>query len=203
MDPNELFREGRPLDALEAAGAEIGSIRAHLGRMLLWRVAVLTDLERWGEALVDLDMALALAPPDGLVGLVGTRGWVLSRLGRHAEALAQVDRAFDMGSDDDWTVARLHVNRGLALSGLGDLRGALREYDAAEGRAPRDPVVSYDRACVLSKLGRGGEALASLRRAVRLDASWRVTARRDRDFDDLRSDPTCARRFRELVGADD
>jgi tetratricopeptide (TPR) repeat protein len=203
-DPFDFLRQGRPLDAVAAVRPHMAMARENLRRMHQFRSEILTDLERWDEALVDIDAALALAPVgDELVSFVGTRGWVLTRLGRLAEGLAELERALAIGTMDALVAARLHVNRGLALSRMGDTAGALVEYDHAERLAPDDAIVHYDRACVLSQLGRLPGAFGSLRIGLSLDCTYRPRARHDEDLANLRDDAAYGPRFRELVGADD
>ena len=203
-DPFLLLGQGRLADAVAAIQAHIDIARANLRRMHQHRSAILTDLEHWGEALADIDAALALDPVgDELVGFLGTRGWVLSRLGRPAEGLADEDRALAIGAEDDEIAARVHLNRGFALGLLGDEGASFAEARIALRLAPGDPLAHYNVACHLSLRGRLRESFDCLRTSVEIDPSYRAQARHDDDLVNLRGDPAFGPRFRELVGADD
>jgi len=203
-DPFDLLRQGRQADAVAAVDAHIASARGNLRRMHQFRSDVLIDLERWEEALAETDSALALDPVgDELVGILGTRGWVLSQLGRPADGLAEADRALAIGTADVEIATRVHVNRGFALSLLGDQDAAFAEYRTAIRLSPIDPLAHYNLACQHSLRHRLHESIDSLRTCLAIDPSYRLMARHDGDFASLRGDVTFGPRFRELVGADD
>ena len=203
-NPFDLLGQGRLADAVAAIQAHIEIARANLRRMHQHRSSILTDLERWDEALADIDGALALSPEgDELVGFLGTRGWVLSRLGRPAEGLADEDRALAIGTEDDEIAARVHLNRGFALGLLGDQDASFAEARIALGLAPGDPLAHFNVACHHSLRGRLRESLGGLRTSVGIDPAYRAMARHEGDLANLAADATFGPRFRELVGADD
>ena len=103
------------------------------------RADVLIDLGRLEAALDELEQAADLDPTD--VGLVGERVWLLCRLGRNEEALAESTRAVASGRGTSDELAGVLVNRALALSHLGRLDEALADYDRALSVVPGDAAV--------------------------------------------------------------
>ena len=103
-------------------------------------------LDRFEEALAACDKRLAQEPgqPDAL----NTRGVVLGKLGRHAEALASYDAALA-------TVARpdIEINRGTALLNLDRIDEALACFDGVIAHQPDNiPALIYrGNACIKDK----------------------------------------------------
>ncbi len=77
-----------------------------------------------------------------------------------------------------------------------DYEGALAACHEALGKFPGNPLILYNVACMESLLGRGDEALDTLRLAVEGWPKFKENAQKDDDFAPLRDDP----RFLELVG---
>ena len=76
-----------------------------------------------------------------------------------------------------------------------DYEAALADCHAALEKFPGNALILYNIACAQSLLGRGAEALATLRTAVEAHPKFKENAREDEDFASLREDP----RFVELV----
>ena len=134
-------------------------------------------------ALASIDRALALAPD--LHPCRVSRAEILSDLGRHAEALAELDRYESACGASPDTVARrdvlranaladfalrlgktperadLHIQRGDLLLANRDFGLALKDYERALELAPGDETALFKRAYVLAEVNRPDEALAA------------------------------------------
>ena len=77
-----------------------------------------------------------------------------------------------------------------------DYEGALAACHVALEKFPGNALVLYNIACMQSMLGRGDEALETLRTSVDAWPRFKENARKDDDFTSLREDA----RFLELVG---
>jgi tetratricopeptide (TPR) repeat protein len=89
-------------------------------------------------------------------------------LGRHAEALADLDAAIRLDPND----AGAHVNRGLTYAALGRHAEALADYDAAIRLDPNHAQAHYRRGRTYTALYRHGEALADYDAAIRIDPNY-------------------------------
>ncbi len=77
-----------------------------------------------------------------------------------------------------------------------DYEGALAACHVALEKFPGNALILYNIACMQSMLGRGDEALETLRTAVEGWPKFKENAQKDDDFASVREDP----RFVELVG---
>jgi tetratricopeptide (TPR) repeat protein len=77
-----------------------------------------------------------------------------------------------------------------------DYEGALAACHVALEKYPGNALILYNIACMESMLGRGDEALGTLRDSVEKWPKFKENAQADEDFASLREDS----RFRELVG---
>jgi Flp pilus assembly protein TadD len=82
---------------------------------------------------------------------------------RYKDALAELRGAGGQAAP------RVPAVRAAAYLGLGDLRRAAREYDAAIRHAPNDWALQRDSALVLLALGRRGAARERMERALALN----------------------------------
>jgi len=103
------------------------------------------------------------------------------RVEDHPEPIVELRRLVGIWSG--WDPRR----RAHAQYERGDPGGAADVLRAAAGDGS-DPTLLYNLACYESLAGRREDALAHLRRAVELDASFRDLAAGDSDFDAIRSD---------------
>jgi tetratricopeptide (TPR) repeat protein len=202
VEAEVLLAGGRYAEALPYLACIVDSSCCFLASTLMIRSEALAELERWPEALLDAERAIALRPPD--LGLLcqarGNRAWFLARVGRHEESLVESERALDVAPADAQVESRIRLNRALALSRLGRREEAWADYDRALALAPDDPAIRYDRACLLSKEGRFHDALEELGLAVVGDPQRRGLALADPDFDGLVSDAEYGPAFHRLVG---
>lgn len=97
---------------------------------LRWRGHAFTGAERFAEALVDLDRALALGAADAWTNY--GRAMALQHLGRLEEALAGYSRALEIDAE----FFKAYEWRGFTRSRLGDHVGALADLDRALAQDP-------------------------------------------------------------------
>ena len=152
---------------------------------------VYDDLGRTAEAIAAYQRAIELGPKDAYPhnGL----GYMYQELGRTDDAIAAYQRAIEL--DPKLAVPRFSL--------IACLRKLGREAEAAEhltiARELIGKETEYNRACFEAVCGSVDEALALLKVALEKKQVSLAWARRDPDFEALRSDP----RFLALVGAAD
>jgi tetratricopeptide (TPR) repeat protein len=108
--------------------------------------------------------ALALDPTS--VGAQNGLGQVLAYLGRHEEALEELDKALSISFGEQPLEAYIHSGRGLALGGLGRFDEALAEFELALGETPENAWAYYNRAVVHEQAGDAEAARADMARAL-------------------------------------
>ncbi len=145
---------------------------------------------RYREAASMMEKAVELRPGDHQVW--GNLGDVRRRLPGSAEAARE---AYGKASDLAWRQlavnegdAELHADLAMYHAGLGQRSRAVAEAHEAERRAPASVGVLFRCALAYELAGRRGEALASLRSAVRGGYSTEEV-RRHPDLRALRNDP--------------
>jgi tetratricopeptide (TPR) repeat protein len=90
--------------------------------------------ERYEEALVLIEKALALTPDDPAV--IDSMGWVLFRLGRLAEARDYLQRAYDLSGDGE-----IAAHLGEVLWMMGDTKAARALWEEARESEPENSVL--------------------------------------------------------------
>ena len=101
------------------------------------RAGVLSDLDRWQDAVAGYDRAIALSP-DFAEAHLG-RAFALKQLGQLDEALAAVDRAIELKPD----TAAAHKARGSVLEALGradEAKASIAKAAEIETRRARTPA---------------------------------------------------------------
>ena len=180
-------------------------------------------LERYEEALADLNQALNLIPDHPEI--LNNRGVTYDRLNRYDEALADYNRSLELRPDDPATLS----NRGLTYYNLKRYGEALADYNRSLELRPDDPatlnnrgviylrmeryveapadfnrilqlkpdepLAVYNMACFFSLTGKPNNAISHLEKAIGLDEKYRQKAATDSDFDNIRDDP----RFKKLI----
>ncbi len=106
--------------------------------------------------------AIALQPD--YAEAYSNRGVTLTRLQRHADALASYDRAIALESDQ----AVVYSQRGHVLADLQRHAEALASCDLAIAIKPDDPEAHASRGAILARQQRHTDALASCDRAIAL-----------------------------------
>jgi tetratricopeptide (TPR) repeat protein len=181
-----LGKEGKPKEALESFDRSIAGFES-----ILKREPRHTDAQR------------------GLGFAYSERARIASDLGRDREALANLDRALQMKSDED--KSRLRCRRARLLARLEDHAGAVREASGLAKGGFTDASAFYDLACVYAIASAAarqdarlpmsqrerlagdyvGQAIAYLRQAkdagLFKDEKWTGIMKRDKDLDPIRS----------------
>ncbi len=112
------------------------------------------------------------------------RGQMLYELKRFDEALEAFGKALDI----DPSRADVWGMKASTLSKLGRFDEAFVSIGKAIEIFPDDPTNIYNRACIYSLKGDKANALADLKKAIGLEASFKEYARTDADFTDLYDD---------------
>ncbi|HKB95819.1 MAG TPA: tetratricopeptide repeat protein, partial [Rhizomicrobium sp.] len=130
------------------------------------RGAVLSELQRFEEALGCYDKALAIMPnsPSVLIN----RGSTLQALKQSERALANLDKALTIEPNNPETLS----NRGIALSHLKRFDEALASYASALALEPRLVEALNNRGHTLREMGCLEEALSSYDEALAIDPSY-------------------------------
>lgn len=93
------------------------------------------------------------------------RGLVLQQRGQLDQALAQIERAIELGPNDS-----MHSNRGIVLQALGRFEDAEASYRTALALNDRASAVHCNLGSTLQAMGRWTEAATCFQRAMELDA---------------------------------
>ncbi len=150
----DLHRFDRALEAIDRALVQSP------GQAVLHRACAQVHLRRSHdrEALDDLGRAIALSPPEdpGLVGDHLDRALIFQRAGRHAEALAECDRALVLQPAQP----DVHRVRGAVLVTLNRLDEAIRSFDVCLSRGTPSTTLYEARGLALANRGSYERAIA-------------------------------------------
>jgi uncharacterized Ntn-hydrolase superfamily protein len=193
-------------ECLDWAGHRVGPGFAVQGNILAGEAVVDEMARAYTETVGTLVERLVSALEAGQAAGGDKRGQqsaaiVVERAGGRTESREGIDRICDLRVEDhpepivelrrlagiwaDWAALRrahAQYERGDAATAADMLRTAAAGKDA--------PMLLYNLACYESLAGRGGDAIAHLRRAVELDSSYRSLAAQDADFDPIRAELT-------------
>jgi tetratricopeptide (TPR) repeat protein len=164
-----------------------GSADPDAGRLLLLAYRNMRNHEK-GLPLSERLIAERPERPD----LRSSRGLLLSAAGRNEDALAELERAVELGARDVFTHSQLLMS---ALA-LGRTADAVRYGRAAAALYPNVAVVQYNLSCALARNAEPDAALEALSAAIRAGYRDRAAIEADPDLEGLRA----TARFRELVG---
>lgn len=134
-------------------------------------------IECW-DAILDLD-------PENISALVN-KGWGLASIDRFNEAY----RLFDKMCSKDSRMKGAWVGKGYALLKMDKNKEAIESFDKALRIDPKHVGALYNKACSLSRLKRKKEALETLREASLIDRNVIEQAKRDKDFENIKDDPS-------------
>jgi tetratricopeptide (TPR) repeat protein len=130
----------------------------------------LSDQNRHGDAIAELETSLRLAPDEPMT--LYDLGNVLVRAGKPSEAIAAYERAIERKPGS----ASAYINLGNVHSQRGDEAAAEAVYRRGLAADPRAPDLHLNLANALLRQGRGAEAEGEYREAIRL-APRNVVAR--------------------------
>ncbi len=131
----------------------------------------------------------------GLSTVHALAGEVLTQdLGRHKDAIPYYNDAILLNPSSD------HYNGlGIAHYNIKNYETALTAFSNAAELNPDDAIARYNEACVLALLGRKSEAIGSLKLALSMNPSLKLSAVEDEDFNSIKS----AKEFNLLVDIPD
>ena len=153
---------------------------------------------RFEEAIKLLERAALLRPED--FQTPGFLAQALTSLGRHEEAAAVLKRHMKLVQEhlelypDD---PRACVLGAIAAASVHENELALFYVDKAITSDPEDPMLLYNVACTYAMLGRVGDSLDALEKAVGLGWGDKGWLEHDSDLDPIRTDP----RYEALIKA--
>jgi len=156
-----------PVEVSEEAGVEDSGVIVEK----VWQKAIAQyEAADYEAAIASYEQALKLqyeqvlkVKPNDYISWKN-RGFVLSKLGRYEEALANYEQALKLKPDSYQT----WFSRGFMLSELGRYEEAFANFEQALKVKPDNNQIWFGRGVVLSELGRYEEALASYEQALKL-----------------------------------
>jgi tetratricopeptide (TPR) repeat protein len=99
------------------------------------------------------------------------RGQVLVEMGEFAEAMADLNRAIELGESTESAsvTAYAQSGRALAFAGLGQFDEAAKDFEESIRNCPENSWVHYNHGLVYRKLGKTAEAAACFELSLELD----------------------------------
>jgi tetratricopeptide (TPR) repeat protein len=165
----DRYREGIVLLSryIAQSKADPGAYRERAG--LFWYSGKLE------AALADYSIALKDRPKD--IASLSSRGQILAELGRHEEALENLDIALSelngaLAANTSWSgwyqklKPFVHNGRGLALAGLGRIADGLAEFERSASMNAENAWVYHNRATVREKIGETEQAISDYQAAL-------------------------------------
>jgi uncharacterized Ntn-hydrolase superfamily protein len=191
-------------ECLDWAGHRVGAGFAVQGNILAGEAVVDEMARAFEETVGPLAHRLVAALEAGQAAGGDKRGQqsaavVVERIAARSESREGIDRVCDLRVEDH-AEPIVELRRLIGIWTSWDaMRRASRHYESQDYAAAADemvnalergeePMLLYNLACYESLAGRREAALAHLRRALELDASYRTMALRDPDFDPIRAD---------------
>jgi uncharacterized Ntn-hydrolase superfamily protein len=191
-------------DCLDWAGHRVGSGFAVQGNILAGEAVVEEMARAFEETVGPLADRLVASLEAGQAAGGDKRGQqsaalVVERVGAASESREGIDRVCELRVEDHAEpIVELRRLLGIWTAWEAMRRANLlyeaKAYDAAADAMSEalangeEPMLLYNLACFESLAGKRDDALAHLRRAVELDASYRALAQSDPDFDAIRAD---------------
>jgi tetratricopeptide (TPR) repeat protein len=175
--------------AAVAANEEGGIARYVLGRIHY-------NKGRYERAARHLQRAIRRRTAGEIAILGGAPSYYFGLAQRHLGRLREAVKAYDAAIAEQPEEASYHFHRAFALDLLGRPKASINAYSQALKWRPDFGSARFNRACEFARIGRADAALRDLARAIKGDARWIESAKKDSYFDPIREDP----RFQELVG---
>ena len=171
-DANTLFMRGNLCLASQRFAEAVASYDNALmiqdnAEILSNRGVALQNLNRWDEALISYDRALAIKPD--YAAALTNRGNVLKDLKRFDEALSSYDRALSVEPNDVETL----TNRGnVLLKELNRLEDAISSYDSVLATKPDYVDALYHKGIALQDLKQWYQALACYEQTLAINPDY-------------------------------
>lgn len=161
---------GRIEDALQSTDLVLARNSDYLEKFefLTFRAELFHSLNRYQEALNDLDRAILIEPRRADVHMFNNRGIVLRLLGRNEESLVSHEQAIAL----EPTFAQAHLNCGVVLRNLGRDHEAMACFNRAIAIKPDYSDAYVYRGNMLSELGLYQESLESQRQALEFEPKF-------------------------------
>lgn len=152
------------------------------------KASVLVMLQRYEEALKAIEKAIELKPDEHNYFVVKASILGFDKFKRLNEAIETFDKAIELKPDDptSWH------GKGLMFKALGRFEEALEAFDKAIKLNPDYAEALYARATIE---GEKNGKLSNLKKAIKIDKSYKKKARDDKHFEKLWDDED----FKELV----
>ena len=141
------------------------------------------DLKMYDDAVLEADIALALAP--NLPQAIAVKSAALWQANRLSEAEPFVAKLAELHPRD----AGIWINLAYIRRRTQSLDAAVDTLQRAFDANPQDPMAHYNMACYRAVQQREQEALELLKNALHLDPKLKVLARAEPDFANLRRTP--------------
>lgn len=186
-----LWGMEKAADAVEALRQALRNEPDHPSSLMLLS-RMLTTAGSPCEAVNFAKRAAELRPDTGAAQ--GVAGVTIGECGNQEEAIIYLRDAIRLQPD----AAEWYAHLGVALMRHGDLEASAAAFEDGL-QIERNPLLLYNYACVLCRLGDLSNALDSLEECIDKDGVSRELARADPDFDALRNDVTLAPRFKQAV----
>ncbi|GGU40554.1 tetratricopeptide repeat protein [Lentzea flava] len=162
------------------------------------RARVYSDLEKFEEALADIDRVLAVDPDPATLVL---RAMTLQNAGRFDEAVAGFTEALGLDLEPHDRYLAL-ANRGLARTETGDRTGALGDVNAALELFPDNLIVRRTRAHLHLDLEMFEEALADIDRVMAVESDPEIKIMRAMALDGTGATDEAIAGFTEALSLD-
>lgn len=133
------------------------------------------------EALVHYNRILDIDPNDVKAQL--KIGNILGKHGKYSEAIEHYDKVLEI---NDYDILAL-INKGLALHYLERYDDAIKCYKIILDKNPNSAITLYNLASSLVKQNKINQGLEHLKKAIKIDFSYKVKASRDIDFQHIKT----------------
>ena len=158
---------GRWDEAIQAFSVAIAAAPEDAAEAYYYRALVYTRLERYGDALEDLNKALEQQPH--FPQAYAARGSVYLALGRPASAVEDFKKAIRLGLTDDPT---LYINLGQAYFKLDLYDLAEQNFQKALDLDPENPAALFNLGSLYLKKGDDEQALDYFNRTLQKDPNF-------------------------------
>jgi tetratricopeptide (TPR) repeat protein/S1-C subfamily serine protease len=164
----------RPEDAIASfsKAIELVPVNNRASFYYLWgyQSQCLSKLGRYDEALKSILQAIELEPKDIL--LLNDKANILMGLGKYTEVISIHDRIMTQDRKNRvWSM----INRGIAKFEIGDIKGAISDYDASIQIDPRSWSTYHNRGNAKYKIGDNAGAINDYSQAINLNPNFAVT----------------------------